>query len=52
MKALVERLQGTEETISSLTLGREYLVIGIESDWYRIIDDNDDPCLYEPGSSP
>ncbi|MCH8823617.1 MAG: hypothetical protein IH984_08935 [Planctomycetes bacterium] len=48
MKVKLEKLIGPEETVSGLTLGREYGVIGIEADWYRIINDEGDPCLYEP----
>ena len=48
MRVILERLIGPEETIAGLTLGREYEVIGIEADWYRIINDDCDPCLYEP----
>lgn len=32
----------------SLTHGKLYEVIGIEADYYRIINDLNDPCLYEP----
>ena len=32
----------------TMTIGREYTVIGIEGDSYRIINDADDPVLYEP----
>jgi hypothetical protein len=32
----------------SLTLGREYDVLGIEADSYRILDDTKEPYLYEP----
>ena len=31
-----------------MTAGKEYTVIGIEADTYRIINDLNDPCLYEP----
>ncbi len=34
--------------ISSLELGAEYIVIGIEADWYRIVNDRDDPILFDP----
>ncbi|WP_444884612.1 hypothetical protein [Microbulbifer sp. PSTR4-B] len=33
-----------------MTTGKEYIVLGIECDDYRIINDNNDPCLYEPSS--
>lgn len=33
---------------SHMTVGKEYTVIGIEADHYRLINDLDDPCLYEP----
>ena len=48
MKVILEQSIGPEEPVSGLTLGREYEVIGIEADCYRIIDDERDPCLYEP----
>jgi hypothetical protein len=32
----------------SLTTGREYDVLGIEADDYRILNDTEEPCLYEP----
>ena len=35
---------------NSMTPGKKYKVIGIEGDDYRIINDNNDPCLYEPKS--
>lgn len=35
-------------TYSSLTVGCEYVVLGIESDWYRILDDSGSPVLFEP----
>ena len=33
--------------IWSLALGQTYEVIGIEGDYYRIIDDTDDPVLFD-----
>jgi hypothetical protein len=35
---------------SSLTLGAEYEVIGIEGDWLRLVDDLGEPLLYDPAS--
>lgn len=32
---------------SSMTIGKTYVVRGIEADTYRIIKDELDPCLYE-----
>ena len=31
-----------------LTKGVDYFVIGIECDWYRILNDRNDPVLYSP----
>ena len=36
----------TDHEIESLSLGEHYEVIGIESDSYRIIDRDQEPCLY------
>lgn len=33
---------------SAMTPGVVYEVLGIEADYFRIINDLDDPCLYEP----
>jgi hypothetical protein len=37
---------GTE--YRSLTPGRVYEVLGIEGDWFRLLDDTDDPILFDP----
>ena len=31
-----------------LTAGREYQVLGIEGDWYRVLDDKNEPILVDP----
>lgn len=31
-----------------MTIGKVYEIIGIEADYYRIINDENDPCLYNP----
>lgn len=31
-----------------LTAGANYVVLGIEADYYRIIDDKNDPILFDP----
>ncbi len=36
---------------NSLTYGKSYEVIGIEADSYRIVNDLNDSCLYEPSHS-
>ena len=36
------------ETDVSLTKGKEYEVMAIESGWYRITDDTDDDYLFSP----
>lgn len=33
---------------ADLTLGRDYEVIAVGADWYRIIGDDGCPCLYPP----
>jgi hypothetical protein len=33
---------------ANLTIGRRYEVLAIENDIYRILDDSDDPVLYDP----
>lgn len=33
---------------SSLTLGAEYEVLGIEADSLRLVNDRGEPCLYDP----
>lgn len=33
---------------SGLTPGKHYEVLGIEADSYRVLDDRDDPILYDP----
>lgn len=38
------------ESDVSLTKGKEYEVIGIESGWYRIVDDTEEDYLYSPES--
>jgi hypothetical protein len=40
--------QENEVEIWSLTLGREYEVIAIEADMYRIVDDTNLPYLFSP----
>jgi hypothetical protein len=32
----------------SLTAGRIYEVLGIEGDWYRLLDDRQEPVLFDP----
>ena len=54
MKVVVTRSVSPDGTDVSLTVGREYEVLGIEADWYRILDDPDtkpygsDPVLFDP----
>jgi len=45
---VVKTEQDGGSIIWSLTMGREYEVIGIEADWYRIVDDRADPILFDP----
>ena len=37
-----------EDQAHNMTIGKVYIVIGIEGDSYRIICDEDEPYLYEP----
>ena len=37
-----------KNTHHSLSKDKCYCVIGIESDYYRILNDQHDPCLYSP----
>lgn len=36
------------ETDMSLTKGKEYEVLAVESDWYRIVDNTDEDYLFPP----
>jgi len=46
--------KGPDGIVLSLTIGREYEVLGIEADWFRLLNDPDkkpygnDPVLFEP----
>jgi hypothetical protein len=33
----------------ALTIGRVYEVLGIEAEWLRLLNDNREPVLYDPG---
>src|SRR6266404_9284768 len=33
---------------SSLSVGKEYEVLGIEADWLRLLNDRGEPVLYDP----
>ena len=49
MRVVLEKQQDSDgATYYSLTVGREYVVLGIAADWYRILDDTEDPCLFDP----
>jgi hypothetical protein len=54
MKVIPIKLEDSEGHTLSLTIGREYEVLGIEADTYRILTDpetehyGNDPVLYEP----
>lgn len=39
----------TADTGEGLSHSKDYEVIGIEADYYRILDDDDNPVLYAPG---
>jgi len=32
----------------SLTVGQEYEVLGIDCDWFRLLDDTGEPLLFDP----
>ena len=40
--------RGKESDVSGLTFGKRYVVICIEGDWYRVLNDRNDPVLYDP----
>ena len=42
------RLIGSDGRHFSLVAGRDYEVLGIEGDWYRILDETPEPVLFEP----
>jgi hypothetical protein len=49
MKVVLKRTDTRDGcVIWSLTLGQTYEVIGIEGDYYRIINERDDPILFDP----
>ncbi len=49
MKVLLKRTDTTDGcVIHSLTVGNTYDAIGIGADWYRIVDDEGEPCLFDP----
>ncbi len=43
---IVQYKSKDSNNLNRLTLYKNYLVIGIEADMYRIIDDSNDPCLF------
>ncbi|MCI0630509.1 MAG: hypothetical protein L0Y44_07645 [Phycisphaerales bacterium] len=45
---IVRAKKSRKVSAKRLTPGQLYPVIGIEADWYRIIDDDGGPYLYEP----
>ncbi len=44
----VQYLRKGEYQGSKMTIGKTYEVIGIEADYYRIVNDSYMPCLYNP----
>lgn len=44
----VKRVKYIGETDCSLINGKVYDVIGIEKDWYRILDETEDDYLFPP----
>jgi len=43
----VELIEHIEYQGNNLTIGTEYTVLGIEGFYYRLLGDNNDPCLYD-----
>ncbi len=41
-------LTHTDSPPTAITPGRSYVVLGIEADWYRLLNDQGEPCLYDP----
>jgi hypothetical protein len=49
MKAVLKTALAPDGThYWSLTPDRVYEVLGIEGDWFRILDDRGDPVLFDP----
>ena len=48
MKVRMDNPVDPKGEYSSLTRGHEYDVLGIEADWYRILNDDTDPVLFDP----
>lgn len=42
------KVKYTGKSDVSLTKGKVYEVIGVESGWFRIVDDTDDDYLFSP----
>jgi hypothetical protein len=50
MKVVLKRRETSDgRVIGTLKLGNAYEVIGIEGNDYRIVDENGEPILFEPG---
>lgn len=45
---MIVELNKAESDHPHLSTGQQYLVIGIEADDYRILNDLGEPCLYPP----
>ena len=45
---IVRYLFKGKDQADDMTIGREYVVLGIEGDYYRILNDEDRPYLYDP----
>ncbi len=44
---IVQLIADVNDVPPRLSPNRQYTVIGIEADWYRIINDGREPCLYD-----
>lgn len=42
------RVKYTGESNISLTNNKEYDVVSVENEWYRIVDDTDEDYLFDP----
>jgi len=45
---LTKTTTSDDRVIKSLTIGQTYKVLGIEADFYRLIDDTNQPYVFEP----
>ena len=46
---MIVRILQTATCPPALSPECEYTVVGIEAGWYRLVNDDGEPCLYDPG---